>query len=336
MPVVGETCRLQGLVSGSQLNGTVCTVVEFIEARARYAVQVGAKRMLVKPENIVSVLPDPLADAAKAGDDGAVLAWLAGGGDVDAPWFSKDAQCNGNTMLMLASNKGHERMVKLLLKHGAEVNAVNDGGVDALLHAAGCMEPSWASCIKCLVRAKADVDRVSDTGGNARDIINLKLGTNGNNPVVHGRDALVAQEMLRVLDRAAEQNEASEARMLAEATANVAAAALLAEEDRGDHTASKRRSKTKKKGRRGKASQDQPKEDADPDSTEKGLSAAVNQLELSGTPLSTDEQTLCVVCMDAPKTHAIVPCGHVCICEGCTEKLVAARSSGAPRVPHVP
>ena len=83
---------------------------------------------------------------------------------------------------------------------------------------------------------------------------------------------------------------------------------------------------SQRRGRRGKASQDQPKEDADPDSTEKGLSAAVSQLELSGTPLSTDEQTLCVVCMDAPKTHAIVPCGHVCICEGCAEKLLAPQA----------
>ena len=39
--------------------------------------------------------------------------------------------------------------------------------------------------------------------------------------------------------------------------------------------------------------------------------------------MSTDEQSLCVVCMDAPKTHAIVPCGHVCV------------GSGSDKVPHL-
>lgn len=31
-----------------------------------------------------------------------------------------------------------------------------------------------------------------------------------------------------------------------------------------------------------------------------------------------DETTLCVVCMDAPRTHLIAPCGHKCLCESCS------------------
>jgi hypothetical protein len=31
-----------------------------------------------------------------------------------------------------------------------------------------------------------------------------------------------------------------------------------------------------------------------------------------------DEATLCVVCMDAPRTHLIAPCGHKCLCESCS------------------
>jgi hypothetical protein len=34
------------------------------------------------------------------------------------------------------------------------------------------------------------------------------------------------------------------------------------------------------------------------------------------------EETLCVVCFDAPKDHAIVPCMHVCACEVCAERLL--------------
>jgi hypothetical protein len=30
---------------------------------------------------------------------------------------------------------------------------------------------------------------------------------------------------------------------------------------------------------------------------------------------------LCSICMDAPKTRACVPCGHVCVCEACAAPL---------------
>ena len=48
----------------------------------------------------------------------------------------------------------------------------------------------------------------------------------------------------------------------------------------------------------------------------------------------TDE-TLCVLCMDAPKDHIIIPCGHQCVCEACAEKLKKARKALCPfcRVP---
>ena len=30
-----------------------------------------------------------------------------------------------------------------------------------------------------------------------------------------------------------------------------------------------------------------------------------------------DDEALCVVCLDAERTHAFLPCGHRCVCEGC-------------------
>eukprot|EP01084_Bolivina_argentea_P172589 298980_1 len=30
----------------------------------------------------------------------------------------------------------------------------------------------------------------------------------------------------------------------------------------------------------------------------------------------------CLVCVDKPKTHAFVPCGHKCVCEICAQKIV--------------
>jgi hypothetical protein len=33
------------------------------------------------------------------------------------------------------------------------------------------------------------------------------------------------------------------------------------------------------------------------------------------------EETMCVVCFDAPKDHIIIPCGHQCVCGTCAEAL---------------
>jgi hypothetical protein len=41
----------------------------------------------------------------------------------------------------------------------------------------------------------------------------------------------------------------------------------------------------------------------------------------SGTPQPGAEETMCVVCFDAPKDHIIVPCYHLCVCEACANLL---------------
>jgi hypothetical protein len=42
------------------------------------------------------------------------------------------------------------------------------------------------------------------------------------------------------------------------------------------------------------------------------------------------EETMCVVCFDAPKDHIIVPCGHQCVCEACAEQLTKTRTPLCP------
>jgi hypothetical protein len=37
--------------------------------------------------------------------------------------------------------------------------------------------------------------------------------------------------------------------------------------------------------------------------------------------IQTTEPLECVVCLDAMKTHAIVPCGHLCLCESCSTRI---------------
>ena len=34
------------------------------------------------------------------------------------------------------------------------------------------------------------------------------------------------------------------------------------------------------------------------------------------------EDSMCVVCMDMPNTHAFVPCGHRCVCAQCSEPIL--------------
>jgi hypothetical protein len=43
-----------------------------------------------------------------------------------------------------------------------------------------------------------------------------------------------------------------------------------------------------------------------------------------------EEEALCVVCMDAPKQHVIVPCGHQCVCEACAQQLTQTTSPSCP------
>jgi hypothetical protein len=42
------------------------------------------------------------------------------------------------------------------------------------------------------------------------------------------------------------------------------------------------------------------------------------------------EETMCVVCFEAPKDHIIVPCGHQCVCARCAEQLTKTRTPMCP------
>jgi hypothetical protein len=54
------------------------------------------------------------------------------------------------------------------------------------------------------------------------------------------------------------------------------------------------------------------------------------QAQLGNSVVREDAETMCVVCFDAPKDHAIVPCGHQCVCAGCAEQLTKTRTPSCP------
>jgi len=47
-------------------------------------------------------------------------------------------------------------------------------------------------------------------------------------------------------------------------------------------------------------------------------------------PQPEAEEVMCVVCMDAPKQYTIMPCGHVCACAACAQRLL---DEGTPCCP---
>jgi hypothetical protein len=47
-------------------------------------------------------------------------------------------------------------------------------------------------------------------------------------------------------------------------------------------------------------------------------------------PHPDTEETMCVVCFDAPKDHLVLPCKHLCVCEACAEQLTKTRTPMCP------
>jgi hypothetical protein len=45
------------------------------------------------------------------------------------------------------------------------------------------------------------------------------------------------------------------------------------------------------------------------------------RLGSSVAPPAAPEETMCVVCMDAPKNRVVLPCMHMCVCEACAQLL---------------
>jgi len=66
---------------------------------------------------------DEVIAAVERGDEEAVLEWLDSGGRADATY--EKGETSGLTLLIGAAVSGHERVVELLLQHGAKVNLQN-------------------------------------------------------------------------------------------------------------------------------------------------------------------------------------------------------------------
>jgi DNA repair exonuclease SbcCD ATPase subunit len=53
-------------------------------------------------------------------------------------------------------------------------------------------------------------------------------------------------------------------------------------------------------------------------------------IDPSAMPNFPVEDDPCVVCQENPKTHALVPCGHQCLCAKCAKKVVMGTQGHCP------
>jgi hypothetical protein len=83
-----------------------------------------------------SKVPVRMIRAVGDDDKAAVVAWLDGGGEVDALWDEPDGSSQGNTLLMHASCLGQELFVDLLLDRKASIDLQNSLTDTALMCAA--------------------------------------------------------------------------------------------------------------------------------------------------------------------------------------------------------
>merc|ERR1711871_259497 len=61
------------------------------------------------------------------------------------------------------------------------------------------------------------------------------------------------------------------------------------------------------------------------DATAGGPSLAPASALKDGPASTLGGEMTCIVCFEAPKTHLAFPCGHRCVCEGCSQLEPIAR-----------
>ena len=91
-----------------------------------------------------------------------MLEWLDGGGRADATYERRGV--SGLTLLMFAARNGHERVVELLLRHGAKVNLQHSVGCTALMAAA---QQGHERVVELLIRRGAEINKQDSNGGTA-------------------------------------------------------------------------------------------------------------------------------------------------------------------------
>ena len=106
------------------------------------------------------------------GDTNLASFLLERGADVETRFASKD-MAKASTPLMWAAWWGFPEMVKLLLRHGALIEARNDEGLTALMYAAAAKDRGNTEVLEILLAAGADARAVTPAGESASSLAQL-------------------------------------------------------------------------------------------------------------------------------------------------------------------
>jgi len=168
-PLLGKRVVLGGLSSRPELNGQRGLARSFEGGRYAVALEGGGESVRVRPGNMSPAVSssgvavsDEVVAAAERGEEEAVLAWLEGGGRANVTF--ERGGVSGATLLMGAAVYGHERVVELLLRHGAKANQQSSDGRTALFLAA---QEGHERLVDLLIRHGAEVNLQDSRGGTA-------------------------------------------------------------------------------------------------------------------------------------------------------------------------
>jgi hypothetical protein len=114
-----------------------------------------------QPDEEVVALAGRLFDAARAGDEATLRAFLEAG----AP--SSLSNQSGDSLVMLAAYHGHAGAVRLLAAHGADVQAPNDRGQTPL---AGAVFKGYDDVVDALLESGADPDAGTPSARQAAEM----------------------------------------------------------------------------------------------------------------------------------------------------------------------
>ena len=162
-PLLGQRVVLGGLSARPELNGQRGEARSFEGGRYAVALEGGGESVRVRPGNLSLAaaaepsggvaVSDEVVAAAERGEEEAVLEWLEGGGRADATY--ERGGLSGLTLLMGAAASGRERVVELLLRHGAKINQQNSNGSTALMATA---QEGHERVVELLIQRGAEVN----------------------------------------------------------------------------------------------------------------------------------------------------------------------------------
>jgi hypothetical protein len=263
--------------------------------------------------------------AAGNGDREAVEALVKAGAGVDL-------QDNGGcTAMMRAAVKGDREVVEMLLGAGARLDLQNKKGFTAL------------TLVVKLVKLGSGVDEaavkeqreVAEILWDAELLVQRSVSvmrmhlaeyentTGGSGPIRTRLERLLKKKQLERGEERRNQDSAGREEVIRGASVGEGELTpierALLEEEEAEQRRKSKKGKKKNKGKGKKAVEESVESEAGP-------STIVSE------QMWEERNKACVVCWEGKKDHVLIPCGHLCLCEGCCNNMLVSGEGGQRKV----